>query len=281
MPRKARQKSCSGFVHVIVRGIGKQILFEETSDYLFFLSILKKNAPENNIIICAYCMMDNHVHLLLFDEEQLLPVFMKKIGVSYAVYYNQKYQRIGHVFQDRYKSENVETDPYFMTVLRYILQNPMKAGLESRPGSYRWSSFQAYEKGKGAVTDIQYALDLFGNRETLMEYLVQSNDDTVMDEADFDRRLREEQALDKMRQITHCASVPAFQALPRPLQKEYAAQLYKDGLSLGQIARFTGMSKSTVFNAVNALKSGIEELETAVLHESGQPTYDATDQVVW
>ena len=281
MPRIARKKSGSNIYHVMIRGINRQNIFEEDDDRLCFMKILNYCKDISQFKLYAFVLMSNHIHLLIEPSEEPLSTVFTRIETRYALWYNKKYQRTGYLFQNRFRSEAVDTDQYFMTVLRYILQNPMKAGLESRPGSYRWSSFQAYEKGKGAVTDIQYALDLFGNKETLMEYLVQSNDDTVMDEADFDRRLREEQALDKMRQITHCASVPAFQALPRPLQKEYAAQLYKDGLSLGQIARFTGMSKSTVFNAVTALKSGIEELETAVLHESGQPTYDATDQVVW
>ena len=101
-------------------------------------------------------------------------------------WYNRKYQRAGHLFQDRFRSENVETEQYYKTVLRYILQNPMKAGLEKRPGSYRWSSYLAYEKGRSLLTDTQYALDVFGSRETLLEYLAENNNDSVMDEEDHD-----------------------------------------------------------------------------------------------
>ena len=101
MSRKARRLSGSGFFHIIVRGIGKQILFEEKSDYLYYLSVLQKYANDSTVKVCAYCLMDNHVHLLLFDQNQALALFMKKIGVSYANYYNKKYQRIGHVFRKR------------------------------------------------------------------------------------------------------------------------------------------------------------------------------------
>ena len=156
----------------------------------------------------------------------------------------------------------------------------MKAGMESRPGSYRWSSYLAYEKGKGTVTDIQYALDLFGSRETLMEYLVRSNDDSVMDEADFDRRLRDEQVREKMLQITKCASTSAFQQLERPLQKEYAAQMYLSGLSLGQISRFTGMAKTTVFKAVKTMKDADGEEESVLFEPSLTSSY-ADDVIVW
>ena len=157
----------------------------------------------------------------------------------------------------------------------------MKAGMENRPGSYRWSSYLAYEKGKGAVTDTQYALGLFGSKEILLEYIGQSNDDSIMDEDDFDRLLQDKQIREKMLQITKCASASAFQQLERPLQKEYAAQMYLSGLSLGQISRFTGMAKTTVFKAVKAMKNTDSEEEASVLFESSLAGGYADDEIVW
>ena len=108
-------------MHIIVRGIGKQILFEDDSDRRTYLSFLKKYRGETEITIFAYCLMENHVHLLIQDRNGAAPLFMKKMGVSYAQYYNRKYDRIGHLFQDRYKSERIEDDAYLLTVFRYIL----------------------------------------------------------------------------------------------------------------------------------------------------------------
>ena len=129
MPRHARHISTSGYFHLIVRGIGRQALFEENTDYFFYLSILKRYSEETGVKVCAYCLMENHVHLLVHDLSGAVPLFMKKIGVSYSSFYNKKYERCGHLFQDRYLSENVETEKNLLTVCRYILNNPRKAGI--------------------------------------------------------------------------------------------------------------------------------------------------------
>ena len=280
MPRIARTKSISNIYHVMIRGINRQNIFEEDEDRLCFMKILDHCKEISGFRLYAFALMSNHIHLLIEPSGEALNIAFTRIETRYAMWFNRKYQRTGYLFQNRFRSEAVETDQYFMTVLRYILQNPMKAGMESRPGSYRWSSYLAYKKGKGAVTDIQYALDLFGGREPLMEYLDQSNDDSVMDEADFDRRLRDEQVREKMLQITKCASASAFQQLERPLQKEYAAQMYLSGLSLGQISRFTGMTKTTVFKAVKTMKDADGEEESVLFEPSLTSSY-ADDVIVW
>ena len=280
MPRIARKKSISNIYHVMIRGINRQNIFEEDEDRLCFMKILDRCKEISGFRLYAFALMSNHIHLLIEPSGEALNIAFTRIETRYAMWFNRKYERTGYLFQNRYRSEAVETEQYFMTVLRYILQNPMKAGLESRPGSYRWSSYLAYEKGKGAVTDTQYAVDLFGGREPLMEYLVRSNDDSVMDEEDFDRRLREEQAREKMLQITGCASASAFQQLERPHQKEYAAQMHLNGLSMGLISRFTGMAKTTVFKAVKAMKDADGE-EESVLFESSLTGGYADDEIIW
>ena len=92
MSRHIRPISESGFLHVITRGIGKQLLFEEREDYLSYLSRLEKFSKETKVVICAYCLMENHVHLLLLDQNRQTAVLMKKLGVSYAHYFNKKYE---------------------------------------------------------------------------------------------------------------------------------------------------------------------------------------------
>ena len=115
MPRTARQFSHSGYMHVIIRGNGKQILFEDYEDHYFFLSILKRYCEETEVRILAYCLMENHVHLLVHDLEGNTSQMMKKIGVSYSGYYNRKYERTGHLFQDRFRSELIEDEAYLLT----------------------------------------------------------------------------------------------------------------------------------------------------------------------
>ena len=265
----------------MLRGINRQNIFEEDEDRSYFMGLLKHYKDISGFRLYAFALMSNHVHLLIEPAGEPLDTVFRRIGTRYAGWYNRKYQRTGHLFQDRFRSENVENDLYFTTVLRYIMQNPMKAGLETRPGSYRWSSYLAYEKGKGAVTDTQFALNLFGSKEALMDYLSQSNDDTVMDEADFDRRLREDLAKEKMSRITGCTNVSAFQQLDPRQQKEYARKMYQEGLSLGQISRMTGMPKTTVFKAVKASPADLPDDPVLTLREDDSTAYDSGFGIIW
>lgn len=89
------------------------LFFEEPEDYKKFLSILKEIQFKTNVAVYAYCLMGNHVHLLLQEKEEKIAVVMKRIGVTYVHWYNEKYQRNGHLFQDRYRSEAVNTEKYF------------------------------------------------------------------------------------------------------------------------------------------------------------------------
>ena len=144
MPRQARTLSESGYMHLIVRGIGKQIMFEEAADYRKFLALLERFCKETEVKPCAYCLMDNHVHLLVCDPNGNTPLLMKKLGVSYALYFNRKYDRSGHLLQDRYLSETVDSDAYLLMVFRYILNNPGKAGIcDAR--NYPWNSYAQYD----------------------------------------------------------------------------------------------------------------------------------------
>ena len=152
----------------MLRGINRQVIFEDDGDRRYFVSVLGECKEVSGFKLHAFCLMPNHVHLLIEPAEESLEIIFKRLGSRYAVWYNRKYQRVGHLFQDRFRSENVETDTYYKTVLRYILQNPMKAGIETRPGSYRWSSYLAYERKKGSLTDTSYAEELFGSHEALM-----------------------------------------------------------------------------------------------------------------
>ena len=279
MPRTARKISGSNIYHVMLRGINRQDIFEDDEDRLYFMRLLRKYKDISGFKLYAFVLMPNHIHLLIEPVDESLETVFKRIGTTYAGWYNKKYERIGHLFQDRFRSENVEDERYFITVLRYIIQNPMKAGLESHPENYRWSSYRAYEKGEGTVTDTQFALKLFSSRESLVEYLSQSNEDSVMDEEDCDRRLRDEQAKEKMIRITQCSSVAAFQQMDSWQQKEYAVKMYREGLSLGQISRMTGMPKTTVYKAVKATKDKSYDEKEITLREPDSFIYDAG--IIW
>ena len=128
MPRTARTKSESGIYHVMLRGINQQVIFKDEEDNRKFLEVLNDCKAVSGYKLFAYCLMGNHIHLLIKVEKEDLEQIFKRIGGRFVYWYNGKYSRGGHLFQDRYKSEPVETDEYFLAVLRYIHQNPVKAG---------------------------------------------------------------------------------------------------------------------------------------------------------
>ena len=279
MPRQARKKSLSNIYHVMLRGINRQLIFENDGDRRQFMLILTECKEVSGFRLHAFCLMPNHIHLLIEPAEESLEVIFKRIGSRYATWYNRKHQRVGHLFQDRFRSENVETDQYYMTVLRYILQNPMKAGMESRPGTYRWSSYLAYDKGTGSVTDTEYAENMFGSREALIRFVQQNSDETALDDTDFDWRIRDDQAQKIMERITQCPDSAAFLELDKKARRVYIRELYMEKLSLGQIANVTGVPRSTVYKAVKGIEPQL--LAERMKFKEEKTDFEVSDEIIW
>lgn len=142
MSRVKRLRSMSGIYHVMLRGVNKSAIFHDDQDRMRMLEVIDKVKALVGFELFAYCLMHNHVHLLIKEtEEEPIGSIMKRISVRYVMWFNRKYERVGHLFQDRYKSECVDEQAYYLVVLRYILQNPIKAGVVSRLDAYPWSSY--------------------------------------------------------------------------------------------------------------------------------------------
>ena len=250
MPRCARRKSATDVYHVMLRGINRQVIFADEEDYRKFLNVLKECKQVSDFEIYAFCLMPNHVHLLIKTGEEPLELIFKRIGSRYVYWYNLKYDRVGHLFQDRYKSEAVEDERYFRTVLRYIIQNPMKAGFEEVPGTYPFSSFFGYKGETDRITDVEFAGNLFQNNEDLLEFLCEKNDHVGMEYEERHKGLTDEEAKAIMTGITGCRSAAEFQGLDKKIRKKSVVKFHENHMSLGQIARITGMSKTTIYRAI-------------------------------
>ena len=129
MPRQPRKQSCSSVYHCMLRGINKQDIFFDKKDYLEFQSIIKKTKEAFFYQLYSYVLMPNHIHLEIKDKNQKLSQIIHSMATSYANYFNKKYQRVGHLFENRFRSKNVENSCYILNLVRYIHQNPVKAGL--------------------------------------------------------------------------------------------------------------------------------------------------------
>ena len=245
MPRHARMLSDSGYLHVIVRGNGKQVLFEEDKDYLYYLKILRRFSQETKVTVCAYCLMENHVHLLIQDPKGQVALMMKKLGVSYSYYFNHKYDRTGHLFQDRFRSEAVEDDAYLLTVFRYILKNPEKAGI-CPAKDYAWSSYHAYGD-PSAFARPALLEEMIGGREDYEAFM------TLDDEAEcleFEPPVHDDEwALRVIRKQLGDQSGTALQRCSREERNKALQNLKRAGLTIRQIERLTGIPKGIIARA--------------------------------
>lgn len=243
MPRGARRKSESGIYHIMLRGINRQVIFEDEEDQVHFIETLRKYKEVCNYTVYAYCLMGNHIHILLKEGTEELERVLKRITGSYAYWYNQKYYRSGHLFQDRFKSEPVEDEAYFMTVLRYIHQNPVKAGLCVKPEEYRFSSYNEYLL-IGTLVDNSLALSIT-SKEELIRFHNEENEDQCLEIAD-ENRLNDADAKRLIARLTKCKSAADFQRLDRETRNRHIARIYRHGISIRQISRLTGLSKKVV-----------------------------------
>ncbi len=242
MPRRARIMSASHYMHIIVRGIGKQLLFEDDRDYRYYLKKLELYCMDTEVRVCAYCLMDNHVHLLVKGETESIILLMKKIGVSYSWYYNKKYDRVGHLFQDRYKSEPIESEAYFLKVFRYILKNPQKAGI-CRATQYPWNSYRYYDNPLPFM-DLTVIRSLLGDFEQFRDFIEEEDNYQGLEYSEA--RHSDTWAKEV---ITSCLGITSGTVLQNYSKTERNAALVRlkeCGLSVRQISRMTGIGRNIV-----------------------------------
>ncbi len=256
MPRDARKQSETGYMHLIVRGIGKQVLFEERLDYLYYISLLKRYSIETNVKICAFCLMENHVHLLVFDKQNITSLFMKKVGVSYSYYFNKKYERSGHLFQDRYKSEPIESESYLLTVFRYILNNPAKAGI-CPAAEYKWSSYKSYGYPYSFV-HTRIFQKILGTWDEYAAYIAEKNDDLCMefDDHKYSNNRDDEWAMNIIRRELGITSGTMLQQMDMENRNDALRRLKNTGISLRQIERLTGINRNVIYRVWQGNRGG-------------------------
>ncbi len=165
MPRQARVQSPTGYYHIMMRGNNREYIFATDDQKRLFVDSLYKQVTDQLIDIAAYCIMDNHVHIAVKADSQNLIKAIKSTNTKYAMSFNGKRNRIGHVFQDRYKSETINDDKYLMQVIRYIHNNPVKAKMVKYLSDYNWSSYNEYIRANSIVSRKQkeFVLEYFFN----------------------------------------------------------------------------------------------------------------------
>lgn len=150
MPRIARKYINSKFIHIVSKGIKNEFIFYKEKYKQEYKNLLKKYLKEiEEIKLISYCIMDNHVHILIYTENiEKLSDLMKKLNTSYALYYNNQENRAGYVFANRYYTQMIENEVHLNFCTKYIHENPVKAGIVKIPSEYKYSSYMEIENKK-------------------------------------------------------------------------------------------------------------------------------------
>ena len=248
MATSQRKTSSIGIYHVIYRGINKQCIFEEEEDYAVFMNILRKYQSECGYSLYAYCLMSNHMHLVIKPGSMPLGQVFQHVVPSFVNWYNIKYQRVGHLFQNRFMSVPIKNEVQLLTVIRYVHQNPVKAGLCDFPEEYKYSSFRDYFGN--VLIDKQLMLSLV-SEEYFRNLNREKNNDKCMDiDEETPRVLPDSKACKIMQDVSGCSCVADFQALPADRRDEALRDMYRVGISMKQANRITGISYGVIKKVV-------------------------------
>ncbi len=260
MPRTQRIPSPTGVYHVMMRGINRENIFHDELDFLKMEKILrslakpvdKKGVPTPPLCkIFAYCIMTNHIHLLIAELSEPISLVIKRLGIAYASYYNKRRQRTGPLFEGRFRSEPVDECDYFITLLHYIHYNPVKAGMTSKPGWYRWSSWHEYELPEDMVDRgfCQQNIPFKNYTRSQVKEIVLSAEDSKNFVSTVDK-----QRLDNQEAETFIKNLVPEQfkdqdlkTLPKVEKLAISNKAQDYGITYSQIISILGLNKSSIY----------------------------------
>ena len=252
MTRTKRFEGESGMHHVYARGVGRCIIFEDDEDRREFVGLLGRYLCTDELSLHAWCLMDNHYHLLTDchkSDIEMLSTAMRNLNSLYAGFFNKRHGRVGHLFQDRFKSEPVDTDEYFLSLLRYIHQNPMKAGLVPSC-AYPWSSFNGYLTSPWLV-DNEPAASLFDGVEEFERFhdIMEVDARCGRLERSGNRSVADEELIELAREVLGSKRLESVAGMGRAARDEALRSLKQAHFTLRQVERLTGVPKSVVARA--------------------------------
>ena len=259
MTRPLRTSSSTGIHHVMLRGMNRQIIFEQSDDYQRFINLLRQMVFPTDELgrplaprcrIYAYCLMPNHVHLVIRDGSESLSAVIKRIAAAYALYYNKKYDHYGHLFQDRFKSEPVNDEAYFIMLLRYVHQNPVAGGLCQCVEDYKWSSWEEYNKRSNDICEITAVTEWMSIEE--LKELVNEPLSKAVQVLDYDRRKGsiKDDDITEFLVNTYGLNHPIdLQLYSKDRRTEILRVAREYGASIKQLSRLTGIGEKIIRNA--------------------------------
>ncbi|MFZ5631359.1 MAG: REP-associated tyrosine transposase [Bacillota bacterium] len=257
MPRQCRCLSSSKVYHIMVRGNEKKSIFRDDEDRLKFIDIIRDKKKNNECLIYAFCLMDNHAHLVIKEETDSISRIMKRINTSYAYYFNNKYDRVGHVFQDRFKSEEIETEKHLLAAIRYIHNNPVKAKIAKEPSEFPWSSYNSYISRDNYDSIISkdeilsfFSKDVDTAKNLFIQHSMKKAEEIFIDYNEDDATINKYNASSFLEGFLREKGCQHIGLLNNNLKKELVLQLKKkSNLSTRQIAAILGVNRNFVQRA--------------------------------
>ena len=292
MARRPRLFAPGLLYHVIVRGNQRRKTFLNDADYQAYLERLGRYRHRCGHTIHAYCLMPNHVHLLIESSKQPLAKFMQGIQQSYSQYFNLRHRKSGHVFQGRYKAIVCDKDEYLLQLIRYIHLNPVRAGLVKGPQHYSYSGHRAYLEGKATeVIDPRKVLGLMGGKGHYLSFVsgamkeghreeyYEVEDQRFLGGEGFGDKLKEEQEEPRLKKrrplekvIQELASAVGIESITiksadRSWRVSKARTMIayvlvrRQGYALSEVARYFARDAATVGTLIGRLSERMEEDE--------------------
>ena len=261
MPRIARKISNSQIYHIILRGNDRQDIFYDEQDYNKFLDIIKIYKKKYQYEIYTYCLMTNHVHLVIFDKDNKISKIMQGMEISYSNYFAKKYKKEGHLFKNRFISKNVETEGYLIRLCKYIHQNPLKAGIASTE-KYKWSSYNEFIRGEKIINPKVILSILSKNEKEAIENFVilhSYESECINDEVEYEgiEKLTDEQVIEKIRKILKIQNIREIKDYDKKKRNEKLQQLKViEGTTKVQISRILGINRKIIERAMERRKWG-------------------------
>lgn len=245
MSRAARVISESGVYHILFRGVNQQNIFEEDADFMKLKETIRTVKQEMGFEIYAYCFMSNHVHIALKEKNVGdISLIMKRILTKYARWYNIKYGRSGALIANRYKSVPVEVDEYFLQLIRYVHQNPIKAGIVDELGAYPYSSYVEYINDAD-LTDTTFLFEMISKNEFIDYHKEVDNFEFKVTDS---RRKTDEDVLMFLKKHYGIDNAKSIGKLPKVERDRVLAELKKK-FPIRQLQRITGVSRGVITRA--------------------------------
>ncbi len=257
MARRPRIES-AGFHHVYNRGVEKRKIFMDEKDKEKFLELICEVSKLYHFKIHSYCLMDNHYHLLLENSLENLSLGMRQINASYAKYFNKKHNRVGHLWQGRYKSWFVFDDNYLFTLFKYIESNPVKAKMTQTIGQYKYSlSHQILNNLLNDCTKNSFVLTWYDIKEFsyLISQKLTSNELENIEKIHQTKiEIKEGNLTVKLQDKTLKEYFPKTDTLSKMQRNEKILSAYQDGYTQIEIAKLLGISNVMVSKIIKRLK---------------------------